>query len=235
MSAERNADEAELARFSAVASRWWDADGEFRTLHQINPARMAFVGRHAELAGVRASDVGCGGGILSEALAAAGATVTAIDLSEPLLEVARLHGIESGVRVDYRCVSVEELASEMPGAFDLVTAMELLEHVPDPASSVAACARLLRSGGTAVFSTINRTPKAYLLAVVGAEYLLRLLPRGTHDYERFIRPSELDAWARAAGLELLETEGLRYDLLRGRGELGGDVGVNYLAAYRKSE
>lgn len=234
MNAERNADTAELAHFSALASRWWDPEGEFRTLHHINPARMEFVRRHAALDGARVADVGCGGGILAEALAAQGARVTGIDLSEALLEIARLHGIESGLKVDYRALSVEELARKEPGAFDLVTCMELLEHVPDPAAVVGACARLLRPGGKAVFSTLDRTPKAYLLAIVGAEYLAGLVPRGTHDYARFIRPAELDAWARPAGLELLATCGLQYDPLRADARLGGSLAVNYLAAYRRA-
>jgi len=232
---ERNADRAELARFGALASRWWDPDGEFRTLHHVNPARVEFVQRHAELAGVETVDVGCGGGILSEALATAGAQVTGIDLAAPLLEVARLHTIESGARVTYREVAVEDFARDNAGRFDLVTCMEMLEHVPDPGSVVTACAKLLRPGGVACLSTLSRTPRAYLLAILGAEYLTNLLPRGTHDYSRFIRPSELDRWARAAGLELIETAGLGYDPLHKRGVLGDDVSVNYLAAYRRPD
>lgn len=228
-----NVDGAELARFGALASRWWDPDGEFRSLHHLNPARLAFVAKHATLAGARVVDVGCGGGILAEALAAAGAHVTGIDLAVPLLQVARLHGLESGMHVDYREIAVEDFAAENPGRFDLVTCMEMLEHVPDPASVTTACARLLRPGGVACFSTLSRTPKAYLLAIVGAEYLTNLIPRGTHDYARFIRPSELDAWARRAGLALIETAGLLYDPWRKRARLGADVSVNYLAAYRK--
>lgn len=228
-----NADPAELRRFAALASRWWDPDGEFRTLHRINPVRMDFVRRHLRLAGAAVADVGCGGGILAEALAAEGAAVTGVDLAAPLLEVARLHGLESGLKVDYREQAAEELAAEEPGRYDAVTCMELLEHVPEPASVVGACAALLKPGGVALFSTLNRTPKAYLLAIVAAEYLTRLVPRGTHDYARFIRPSELDAWARAAGLELLEIRGIRYDPLHASASLGDDVGVNYLAAYRR--
>jgi len=229
----RNADRSELARFGALASRWWDPDGEFRTLHHLNPTRMDFVRRHAQLASAVVADVGCGGGILAEALAADGARVTGIDLAAPLLEVARLHAVESGTTVDYREIAVEDLAEEKPGAFDLVTCMEMLEHVPEPDSVINACARLLRPGGVACFSTLSRTPKAYLLAIVGAEYVARLLPRGTHDYTRFIRPSELDAWARAAGLDLIETAGIAYDPLRKTARLDEDVSVNYLAAYRR--
>ncbi len=229
-----NADPAELHRFGALASRWWDPGGEFRTLHHINPTRMDFVRRHVQLDGASVADVGCGGGILAEALAAEGAAVTGIDLAAPLLEVARLHGLESGHRVDYREISVEELAAKEPGRYDAVTCMELLEHVPEPASVVAACATLLKPGGIALFSTLNRTLKAYALAIVAAEYLTRLVPRGTHDYARFIRPSELDAQAREADLELVEIRGLHYDPLHAGASLGDDVSVNYLAAYRRS-
>ncbi len=232
---EGNADPTELAHFAALASRWWDADGEFRTLHHLNPARMAFIERHAELKAARTVDVGCGGGILSESLARAGAHTTGIDLADPLLEVARLHGIESGIQVEYRHVAAEALADEAPGACELVTCMEMLEHVPDPAAVVDACARLLKPGGVACFSTLSRTPRAWLLAIVGGEYLTNLIPRGTHDYTRFIRPSELDAWAPAAGLELIETAGLHYEPWRKAARLTDDVSVNYLAAYRKGE
>lgn len=231
---EGNADATELAHFAALASRWWDADGEFRTLHHLNPARMAFVERHAALKGARAVDVGCGGGILSESLARAGARTTGIDLADALLEVARLHGIESGIQVEYRHIAAEALADEAPASCDLVTCMEMLEHVPEPAAIVDACARLLKPGGVACFSTLSRTPRAWLLAIVGGEYLTTLIPRGTHDYSRFIRPSELDAWARAAGLELIETAGLHYEPWRKAARLTGDVSVNYLAAFRKS-
>lgn len=231
--AEGNADKAELDHFAALASRWWDADGEFRTLHQLNPVRLEFVRRHADLSGTRVVDVGCGGGILSEAIARAGARTTGIDLAGPLLDVARLHGIESGVQVEYRRIAAEAYAEENPGRADLVTCMEMLEHVPDPASIVAACAGMLRAGGVACFSTLSRTPRAWLLAIVGGEYLTHLIPRGTHDYKRFIRPSELDAWARTAGLELIETAGLHYEPWRHAARLTDDVSVNYLAAYHK--
>jgi len=232
---ERNADAAELAHFAALASRWWDIDGEFRTLHQLNPVRLDFIRRHAELKGARVVDVGCGGGILSESLAQAGARTTGIDLAAPLLDVARLHGIESGVQVEYRKIAAESFADEQPEGCDLVTCMEMLEHVPDPAAIVSACAHMLRPGGIACFSTLNRTPRAWLTAIVGGEYLTHLIPRGTHDYKQFIRPSELDQWARAAGLELIETAGLHYEPWRKQARLTEDVSVNYLAAYGKPE
>lgn len=230
---ERNADNAELAHFDALASRWWDVDGEFRTLHQLNPVRLEFIRRHAALKGTRVVDVGCGGGILSESLAFAGARATGIDLADSLLEVARLHGIESGIQVEYRNIAAEDLAAESPGSCELVTCMEMLEHVPDPASIIAACAALLQTDGVVCFSTLNRTPRAWLLAIVGGEYLTHLIPRGTHDYTRFIRPSELDVWARSAGLELIETAGLHYEPWRKQARLVENVDVNYLAAYRK--
>ncbi len=233
MNPPTNVDPAELSRFSALASRWWDPDGEFRTLHRINPPRLAFIRAHASLPGSRIVDVGCGGGILSESLATAGATVSGIDLSEPLLEVARLHQIESGVQVDYRCISAEVLATEQPEAFDILTSMELLEHLPDPAAFVTTVARLIKPGGLAFFATLNRTPKAYILAILGGEYLLNLIPRGTHDYARFIRPSELDSWARKAGLDIVATTGLTYHPLTHQATLGKDVAVNYLVCYRK--
>jgi 2-polyprenyl-6-hydroxyphenyl methylase/3-demethylubiquinone-9 3-methyltransferase len=230
---EHNVDHAELAHFAALASRWWDEGGEFRSLHQLNPMRLEFIQRHATLKNARVVDVGCGGGILSESLAFAGARTTGIDLADPLLEVARLHGIESGIQVEYRSITAEAYATENPGSCDLVTCMEMLEHVPDPASVVGACAALLKTNGVACFSTLNRTPRAWLLAIVGGEYLTHLIPRGTHDYTRFIRPSELDTWARAAGLELIETAGLRYEPWCKQACLVESVAVNYLAAYRK--
>lgn len=223
-----NADPEELRKFSRLAAHWWDANGEMKPLHQINPLRLRYVDERAGLAGKRVLDVGCGGGLLAEAMARAGAQVTGIDLAAEALEAARLHAQETQQRVDYRCVPAEALAEEMPAAFDVVTCMEMLEHVPDPASIVHACGQLVRPGGHVFFSTINRTPKAYLLAIVGAEYLLRLVPQGTHDYAKFIRPSELDEWSRAAGLELHEATGLHYDPVLGRHRLGGSVDVNYL-------
>jgi len=223
-----NADQAELDKFEKLAHRWWDPAGEFRPLHDINPLRLEWIARHAPLAGVAVLDVGCGGGILAEAMAKRGARVTGIDLSEKALRVAELHLHDSGLRVKYQKISVEQLASSSPAAFDLVTCMELLEHVPDPASMVAACARLARPGGRVFFSTINRNPKSYLFAVVGAEYVLGLLPKGTHDYRRFIKPSELSRWSRAAGLRPDELLGMTYNPLTRAYRLGRDCDVNYL-------
>jgi len=228
-----NVDGREVARFDALASRWWDADGDFRALHDINPLRLEFVAARTVLARARAVDVGCGGGILSEALAARGASVTGIDASGAALAVARLHGGEVGIEVDYRHATAEQFAAEAPGAFDVVTCMELLEHVPDPDATLAACARLARPGGDVFVSTLNRTLRAYLLAVLGAEYVLGLLPRGTHDYGRFLRPSELAAGARRAGLELRALTGMRYDPFLRRARLARDLGVNYLAWLRR--
>ncbi|WP_026186008.1 bifunctional 2-polyprenyl-6-hydroxyphenol methylase/3-demethylubiquinol 3-O-methyltransferase UbiG [Thioalkalivibrio thiocyanodenitrificans] len=223
-----NMDPREVAKFDDLAHRWWDPQGEFRPLHEINPLRLDYVERRMPLDDARVLDVGCGGGILAESMARRGAQVTGIDMAAAPLEVARMHLLESGVEVDYRQVPVEELAEEMPGAFDVVTCMEMLEHVPDPASVVDACARLVRQGGHVFFSTINRNPKSFLFAIVGAEYLLRMLPRGTHEYARFIRPSELTAWARAAGLETRHIGGLGYNPLTGEYRLADDVQVNYL-------
>ncbi len=229
-----NADPAELAKFSALAHRWWDPTSEFRPLHEINPLRLAHIERLAGgLAGKRALDVGCGGGILAEALAARGATVTGIDLAERALKVATLHGLEVGSGVEYRLVSAEDLAAQEPGRFDVVTCMEMLEHVPQPASVVEACARLARPGGWVFFSTINRNPKSFLFAIVGAEYVLRLLPKGTHEYARFIRPAELTRACRAAGLTVADLTGMTYNPVTRRYSLGRDVGVNYLLACRK--
>ena len=225
-----NADPAELAKFGELAHRWWDPQGEFRPLHELNPLRLGWIDGLAPLAGKRALDVGCGGGILAEAMARLGAAVTGIDLSEKPLKVAQLHLLESGLAVQYEMISAEDKARTHAGAFDVVTCMELLEHVPDPASTVAACARLLRPGGRAVFSTINRNPKAYLFAVIGAEYVLKLLPRGTHDYARFIRPSELSQWCREAGLRAAEMTGMTYNPLTRRYRLEPDCSVNYLLA-----
>jgi 2-polyprenyl-6-hydroxyphenyl methylase/3-demethylubiquinone-9 3-methyltransferase len=231
--ADSNTDPREVAKFEALASRWWDTQGAFKALHDINPLRLAFVEATGRLAGQTVLDVGCGGGILAEGMAARGATVTGIDASRAALTTARLHLEESGVAVDYVCATAEQMAHERPGEFDLVTCMELLEHVPKPASVVAACARLARPGGEVIFSTINRNLKAYVLAVIGGEYLLRLLPRGTHDYGKFIRPSELDAWARSTGLTLDELRGLIYNPVTRRYSLSGDVDVNYLARLRR--
>ncbi len=225
-----NVDTREVAKFEELAHRWWDPESEFKPLHAINPLRLDFIERRAGgLAGKQVLDVGCGGGILSESMAARGAQVTGIDMGEAPLAVARLHQHESGLDIDYRQTTAEELAGEMPGAFDVVTCLEMLEHVPDPESVIDACARLVKPGGHVFFSTINRNPKAWLFAIVGAEYVLRLLPKGTHDYEKFIRPSELEAWARHAGLAVREITGMSYNPLTRRYWLGSDVDVNYLA------
>ena len=224
-----NVDPAEIAKFSALAHRWWDPTSEFRPLHEINPLRLGHIERLVGgLAGKRILDVGCGGGILAEAMAQRGAQVTGIDLSEKPLRVAQLHLLQSKADVTYELVSAEDYAARHPGAFDVVTCMELLEHVPEPASTVDACARLVRPGGQVFFSTLNRNPKSYLFAVIGAEYILRLLPRGTHDYLRFIKPSELSRHARAAGLRAVELIGMTYNPLTQRYRLERDCDVNYL-------
>lgn len=232
--ASANIDPREVARFDALATRWWDPHGECKPLHDINPVRLEFIARHATLSGSDVVDVGCGGGILSEALARRGARVTGIDMAGASLTVARLHLNESGLDVDYHQATAEDYATARPGAFDIVTCMELIEHVPHPLSLVNACAALVRPGGHVFFSTINRNPKAYLLAVIGAEYLLHMLPQGTHDYRRFVRPSELSAWCRRAGLALTSTAGMRYHPLTRRFSLYDDVDVNYLACFRSA-
>jgi 2-polyprenyl-6-hydroxyphenyl methylase/3-demethylubiquinone-9 3-methyltransferase len=229
-----NVDAQELAKFSELAHRWWDADSEFRPLHQINPLRLDWIDSLAGLAGKNVLDVGCGGGILAESMAGRAARVTGVDLAARPLGVARLHALEAGVaNVDYREVAAEALAAEQPGSFDVVTCMEMLEHVPDPASSVAACAALVKPGGWVFFSTLNRNPKSFLFAIVGAEYVLNLLAKGTHEYARFIRPSELARFTREAGLALHATRGLQYNPLTRRYWLSGDTSVNYLVACRK--
>ena len=229
-----NADPAELAKFSELAHRWWDPESEFRPLHQINPLRLDWINGLAPLAGKQVLDIGCGGGILSDAMARKGARVSGIDLSAKALKVAQLHALEAGTpNVNYREVSAEALAAEQPGVFDVVTCMEMLEHVPDPASVVQACATLARPGGWVFFSTINRNPKSFLLAIVGAEYLLKMVPRGTHEYAKLIRPSELARFCRQAGLELAQTRGMEYHPLTRRYRLSGDTSVNYLFATRK--
>lgn len=229
-----NVDAAEVAKFEALASRWWDPQSEFKPLHDINPLRLDFIDARSGLAGKCVLDVGCGGGILSESMAHRGAKVTGIDLGEAPLGVARLHAEESGVEIDYRNISVEALADEQPGQFDIITCMEMLEHVPDPASVIRACSQLVRPGGYVFFSTLNRTPKSYAFAILGAEYVLRLLPRGTHDYAKFIRPSEMAAWSRTSGLEVREQTGLTYNPLTRRYRLVvNDVSVNYMMYCRK--
>jgi 2-polyprenyl-6-hydroxyphenyl methylase/3-demethylubiquinone-9 3-methyltransferase len=224
-----NVDPGEIAKFEALAQRWWDTQGEFKPLHDLNPLRLGFVERRAPLAGRTVLDVGCGGGILSEAMAGRGAQVLGIDLAPGALEVAGLHALEQGVKVEYRRISAEALAAEKAGAFDVVTCMEMLEHVPDPEPVLRALARLVRPGGDVFISTINRTLKAFMLAIVGAEYVMRMLPQGTHEYEKFIRPSELSDWARGAGLDLRELAGIGYSPLTREFALTRDVGVNYLA------
>ncbi|MFA7665340.1 MAG: bifunctional 2-polyprenyl-6-hydroxyphenol methylase/3-demethylubiquinol 3-O-methyltransferase UbiG [Burkholderiaceae bacterium] len=229
-----NADPAELAKFQALASRWWDPESEFKPLHQINPLRLAWIDEQASLAGKKVVDVGCGGGILAESMSARGAEVLGIDLAERPLKVAELHALETGATVRYRRIAAEALAGEQPGTFDVVTCMEMLEHVPDPESTVRACAQLAKPGAWLFFSTINRNPKAFLFAIVGAEYLLRLLPRGTHDYDKFIRPSELAGAIRRSGLEMAGMTGLTYNPITRTYALDSrDVSVNYAVAARK--
>jgi 2-polyprenyl-6-hydroxyphenyl methylase/3-demethylubiquinone-9 3-methyltransferase len=229
-----NADPAELAKFSDLAHRWWDPDSEFKPLHQINPLRLGWIDGLVPLAGKRVLDIGCGGGILSDSMARKGAEVTGIDLSSKALKVAQLHALEAGTKnVSYREVSAEALAQEQPASFDVVTCMEMLEHVPDPSSVVRACATLVKPGGWVFFSTINRNPKSFLFAIVGAEYVLRMLPKGTHEYAKMIRPSELAAHCRSAGLSLENTRGMEYNPLTQRYWLSGDTSVNYLVASRR--
>lgn len=223
-----NVDPAELQKFATLAHRWWDPASEFKPLHEINPLRLDYIDRIASLSGKAVLDVGCGGGILSEAMAGRGAQVTGIDLGEKALKVAQLHKLESGAAVDYRFVSVEELAEERPESFDVVTCMEMLEHVPDPSAIVGACTRLVKPGGQVFFSTLNRNPKSYLLAVIGAEYVLNMLPKGTHDYRKFIKPSELSAWCRQVGLDVAGMTGMSYNPLSKRYWLNSDVSVNYI-------
>jgi len=229
MSAAGNADHAELAKFDALAARFWDSHGDFRPLHLLNPVRLEFIAARAPLAGQRVLDVGCGGGLLTESLARAGAEVTGIDLAPGMIEVARLHAAENGLAVDYRFASAEELARESAGRFAVVTCMEMLEHVPDPAAMVATLARLLSPGGALFVSTLNRNLKSFLLAIVGAEYVLRVIPPGTHEYERLILPSELARWGRAAGLTLAELAGVEFNPLTSHVALRADVSVNYMA------
>ncbi len=224
-----NFSQAELDKFAALATRWWDADGPQKPLHALNPVRLAYVAARVKLPGANVLDIGCGGGLLSEALAREGAHVTAIDLGEELVKVARLHQRETGVEIDYQVKSAEQLAGERPGAFDAVTCMEMLEHVPDPAAIIQACATLLRPGGRLFLSTVNRTPAAFALAVVGAEYVARLLPRGTHRYQDFIKPAELASWLREAGLQLEDVSGMAYEPWRNRARLSSRTDVNYLA------
>ncbi|MDH4456853.1 MAG: bifunctional 2-polyprenyl-6-hydroxyphenol methylase/3-demethylubiquinol 3-O-methyltransferase UbiG [Candidatus Methylopumilus sp.] len=229
-----NVDPAELEKFASLAHRWWDKTSEFKPLHAINPLRLKFIDDLVGLDGKRVLDVGCGGGILSESMAEKGADVTGIDLGDKALKVAKLHQLESGSKVDYRLVSVEDLAKEQPASFDVVTCMEMLEHVPDPEAIVRACAQLVKPGGSVFFSTINRNPKSYLFAVIGAEYILNMLPKGTHEYQKFIKPSELSSWARYVGLNVGQLKGMGYNPLIDHYSLGDNVSVNYLIHTLKS-
>ncbi|WP_394060555.1 bifunctional 2-polyprenyl-6-hydroxyphenol methylase/3-demethylubiquinol 3-O-methyltransferase UbiG [Alcaligenes sp. WGS1538] len=234
--ATANVDQAEIDKFSALASRWWDPTSEFKPLHAINPLRLDWILSHTgPLQGKQVLDVGCGGGILSESLAQAGGEVTGIDLAERSLKIARLHSLESGVPVQYETVSAEDMAERHPGRFDVVTCMEMLEHVPDPGSIIRACSRLVKPGGWVFFSTLNRNPKSFLFAIVGAEYVLRLIPKGTHSYEGFIKPSELIQTARHCGLEAEELKGLEYNPITDHYRLSGDTSVNYLVATRRQD
>ena len=230
-----NIDKRELAKFEQLAHRWWDPDSEFKPLHDINPLRLDYIDSRVGLTGKRVVDIGTGGGILAESMARRGATVVGIDMAEAPLAVARLHQLESGVEVDYRQTTAEQLAAADPESFDIVTCLEMLEHVPDPAAVIAACARLVKPGGQVFFSTINRNPKSYLFAIVGAEYVLRLLPKGTHDYDKFIRPSELAIWSEAAGLQFDHITGLHYNPLTRRYWLAKGVDVNYMVHCRRTD
>ena len=226
-----NADPAELAKFAALAQSWWDPRGPSKPLHDLNPIRLRYIERIVALRGIRALDVGCGGGILSEAMARAGASVLGIDLAAEVLEVAKLHALETGVQLEYAAIAAEEIARQRPGAFDLVTCMELLEHVPDPAASIAALAETVKAGGDVIVSTLNRKPAAFALAIIGAEYVAKILPRGTHEYLKFIRPAELARWARAAGLEIKDLAGISYNPLTRSFRLSDNTDVNYLAHF----
>ncbi|MEN9433621.1 MAG: bifunctional 2-polyprenyl-6-hydroxyphenol methylase/3-demethylubiquinol 3-O-methyltransferase UbiG [Pseudomonadota bacterium] len=230
-----NVDLSEIRKFEEIAHRWWDQESEFKPLHEINPLRLNYIDERASLKGKTVVDIGCGGGILAESMARRGATVTGIDLGETPLSVARLHALDSGVQVNYRKISAEDLATEMPEQFDVVTCMEMLEHVPDPSSVIKACASLVKPGGQVFFSTINRNAKAFLLAIVGAEYILNMLPRGTHEYAKFIRPSELEAWAYEAGLDLQHTSGMTYNPLFQSYRLGRDIDINYIMYFKKED
>ncbi|MEE9398625.1 MAG: bifunctional 2-polyprenyl-6-hydroxyphenol methylase/3-demethylubiquinol 3-O-methyltransferase UbiG [Methylococcales bacterium] len=235
MTTTENVHTHEINKFGALAEHWWDPLGDFKTLHQVNPLRLQFIQEYSEIEGKRIVDVGCGGGILSEGLARHGASVVGIDLSEELVEIADLHSLESGLKIEYRKISAESLAELEPAGFDCVTCMELLEHVPRPASVISACASIVKPGGKVFFSTLNRNLKAYLLAIVGAEYLLRMIPKGTHDYNTFIRPSELAEKARIAGLELVSMTGIDYQPFSRQFYLTVDVSVNYIAVFKRME
>ncbi|MGR9117560.1 MAG: bifunctional 2-polyprenyl-6-hydroxyphenol methylase/3-demethylubiquinol 3-O-methyltransferase UbiG [Gammaproteobacteria bacterium] len=235
MNMTENVHPHEIHKFGSQAERWWDPNGEFKTLHDVNPLRLQFIQEHADLQGKRVVDVGCGGGILTEGLAKCGANALGIDLSEELIDIADLHGLETGISAQYQVISAETLAEEQPESFDHVTCMEMLEHVPDPASIIRACATLVKPGGMVFFSTLNRVPKAYLLAILAEEHMLKMVPKGTHEYKTFIRPSELSQSARHAGLELQAIIGIEYNPFSKQFSLGKDVDVNYIAAFKRPE
>lgn len=235
MTATENVHQHEIEKFGSQAERWWDPQGEFKTLHDVNPLRLRFIQDYANLKGKRIVDVGCGGGILTEGLAKQGADALGIDLSEDLIDIADLHGLESGIKANYKKISAEALAEQEPEGFDHVTCMEMLEHVPDPGSIIASCAKMVRPGGMVFFSTLNRAPKSYLLAIVAAEHLLKMVPKGTHEYKTFIKPSELSQTARLAGLELQGIVGIEYNPFSKRFSLGKDIDVNYIAAFKRPE
>ena len=234
-STRQNVDTAEVAKFDALASRWWDPDGEFRPLHEINPLRLDWIRQHVDLNGCRVLDIGCGGGILTESMANAGAVVSGIDMADGPLSVARLHLVESGIEVHYQQSTAEEMAVEHEGEYDVVTCLEMLEHVPSPSQVIASVAKLVKPGGHVFFSTINRNPKSFVFAIVGAEYVLKLLPAGTHEYQKFIRPSELESWARAASLSLQSSIGMHYNPLTREYSLGSNLDVNYLMHFRRPD
>lgn len=233
MSQTSNIDPAEIKKFEDLASRWWDKQGEFKPLHEMNPLRLNFINTGSPLDGKTVCDVGCGGGILSESMARCGAETTGIDMGKAPLSVARLHAMESELEIDYQQITAEEMAAKHSGKFDVISCMEMLEHVPDPSSIIDACFTMLKPGGSAYFSTINRNPKAYMMAIVGAEYIMKMLPRGTHDYSKFIKPSELDEWARDAGFELINLKGVTYNPFTGLFSQSQDVDVNYMVHYRR--
>jgi len=235
MTAAENVHQHEIEKFGSQAERWWDPQGEFKTLHDVNPLRISFIQDYADLQGKRIVDVGCGGGILTEGLAKHGADALGIDLSEELIDIADLHGLESGVKANYKKISAEALAEQEPESFDHVTCMEMLEHVPDPASIISSCAKMVKPGGMVFFSTLNRVPKAYLLAIVAAEHVLKMVPKGTHEYKTFIKPSELSQTARQTGLELQGMVGIEYSPFSKRFKLGKDIDVNYIAAFKRPE